>query len=115
MKADNQPQWTAICDISDLEANSGVAALVGDQQVALFYLPNLEPSVYAIGNFDPFSNAQVLSRGIVGELSGDLVVASPVYKQHFRLTDGSCVEDEGAEAGSWPCKVEDQKVFLMQP
>ena len=41
--------------------------------------------VYALDNFDPHSGANVLSRGIVGDLSGELVVASPVYKHHFSL------------------------------
>lgn len=115
MKAETQPQWTEICSISDLAANSGVAALLDKQQVAVFYLPEQSPSVYAIGNYDPISKAQVLSRGMVGELSGELVVASPVYKQHFRLVDGSCIEDETAKAGSWPCKIENGQVFLMHP
>ena len=35
----------------------------------------------------------MLSRGIVGDLNGELVVASPVYKQHFSLLDGRCIED----------------------
>ena len=46
-----------------------------------------------MGNLDPFSRANVLSRGIVGDLKGELVVASPVYKQHFSLRTGQCVED----------------------
>jgi NAD(P)H-dependent nitrite reductase small subunit len=49
--------------------------------------------VHAIGNHDPFSRANVLSRGIVGDLKGELVVASPVYKQHFSLASGRCLED----------------------
>lgn len=113
MTTDTQPQWIEICALGDLEPNSGVAALLGKQQIALFYLPNQNPTVYAIGNYDPISKAQVLSRGMVGELSGELVVASPVYKQHFRLTDGSCIEDETAQAGCWPCKVENDRLFLM--
>ena len=114
MKADTQPQWTDICALEDLEPNSGVAALLDNQQIALFYLPSQNPTVYAIGNYDPISKAQVLSRGMVGELSGELVVASPVYKQHFRLNDGSCIEDETAQAGCWPCKVENDRIYLMQ-
>jgi nitrite reductase (NADH) small subunit len=35
----------------------------------------------------------VLSRGIVGDLKGEVVVASPVYKQHFNLASGQCLED----------------------
>lgn len=113
MTSTNNPQWVDICSTEDLVANSGVAALVGEQQIAIFYIPTQTPSVYAIGNYDPIGKAQVLSRGIVGELEGDLVVASPLYKQHFRLKDGSCVEDESHPAGNWSSKVEDGRVKLM--
>jgi len=35
----------------------------------------------------------VLSRGIVGDVKGERVVASPLYKQHYSLTTGRCLED----------------------
>ncbi len=78
--------WRPVCDRRDLVGNSGVVALVDDAQVALFYLPGHESQpLYAIDNRDPKSGANVLGRGIVGHLGGELVVASPLYKQHFRL------------------------------
>lgn len=79
--------------ISDLLSGGGVCALVGGTQVALFYLPEENPTVYAIGNWDPIGEANVLARGIVGDIDGELVVASPLYKQHFSLLDGRCLED----------------------
>ena len=51
-------------------------------------------SLYAIDNHDPFSQANVLSRGIVGDLKGRDVVASPIYKHHFDLNTGECLEDD---------------------
>jgi len=113
MKPESKPQWVDICSIDDLVPNSGVAALINEKQYAVFYVPTQTPSVYTIGNYDPIGKAQVLSRGIVGDIGGDLVVASPLYKQHFRLSDGSCVEDETSFAGSWPSKVEEGRVKLM--
>ena len=79
-----------ICRLDDIVPDTGVAALVGGEQVAVF---RIAQELYAIGNCDPFSGANVLSRGIVGDLNGELVVASPVYKQHFSLLDGRCIED----------------------
>ena len=79
-----------ICRLDDIVPDTGVAALVGGEQVAVF---RIDQKLYAIGNRDPFSGANVLSRGIVGDLNGELVVASPVYKQHFSLLDGRCIED----------------------
>ena len=79
-----------VCGLEDIVPDTGVCALVGGEQVAVF---RIGEKVYAIGNRDPFSGASVLSRGIVGDLGGELVVASPVYKQHFSLLTGRCIED----------------------
>jgi nitrite reductase (NADH) small subunit len=83
--------WVSVCGVEDLQENSGVCALVEGKQVAIFYLLK---KVYAISNFDPFGNANVLSRGVIGDLRGQVVVASPLYKQHFDLQTGVCLEDE---------------------
>src|SRR3989442_12031796 len=85
-----------ICRLDDIVPNTGVCALVGGEQVAVFRVDNggLDSrSVRALGNHDPFSGANVLSRGIVGDLKGELVVASPGYKQHFSLATGRRLED----------------------
>ena len=79
-----------VCRLDDIVPDTGVCALVAGEQVAIF---RVDDEVFAIGNRDPFSGANVLSRGIVGDLNGELVVASPVYKQHFSLRTGRCIED----------------------
>ena len=84
---------TALCSKDDLIANAGVCALHNDEQIALFYLPEKTPPLYALNNWDPLGKASVLSRGIVGDLQGRMVVASPLYKQHFDLTTGQCLEE----------------------
>ncbi|ACB95593.1 nitrite reductase large subunit NirB [Beijerinckia indica] len=110
--------WTSVCGIGDLVANSGVVAWQDGAQVALFYLPNGapgqngEPMVYAVDNHDPFSNANVIGRGIVGDLKGHLVIASPLYKQHFRLVDGVCLEDEGKRLRTWDARLRDGQVEI---
>lgn len=87
-----------LCEKKDLVINSGVCALAQingqSQQVALFYLPDTEQQVYAIHNWDPLGRANVLSRGIIGSIDDELVVASPLYKQHFSLTTGQCLEED---------------------
>jgi nitrite reductase (NADH) small subunit len=85
--------WINVCKASDLLPDSGVCALVEGQQVAIFHLPK-EGALYAIHNYDPIGKANVLSRGIVGDIQGEPVVASPLYKQHFSLLTGQCLEDE---------------------
>lgn len=68
--------------------------------------------VYAIDNHDPFSNANVIGRGIMGDLKGQLVVASPLYKQHFRLEDGQCLEDPAIRLRTWDARLENGKVMI---
>ena len=97
-------QWTAVCPLDDIVPNSGVCALIGGQQVAVFRTD--DDRVYALSNHDPFSNANVLSRGIVGDIKGELVVASPVYKQHFSLATGLCVEDAAVKVAVFPARVD---------
>jgi NAD(P)H-dependent nitrite reductase small subunit len=101
-------QWTAICRLDDIVPNSGVCALVGVRQIAVFRLD--DDSVYALSNHDPFSKANVLSRGIVGDVKGEVVVASPVYKQHFSLATGQCAEDPGVKVAVFPARVADGMV-----
>ncbi|MNT36337.1 Nitrite reductase (NADH) small subunit [compost metagenome] len=101
----HQRVWRHACQRQDLVANSGVVALVDGAQVALFYLPaDTSQSLYAVSNRDPKSGANVIGRGIVGHLNGDLVVASPLYKQHFRLADGSCVQYPEQRLQTWQAR-----------
>lgn len=101
----NSLTWQLLCEQGDLVANSGVVALVGDEQVALFYLPETEQQVFAVSNRDPKSEANVIGRGLLGQLSGELVIASPLYKQHFRLSDGTCLEYPEQRLKVWPVRL----------
>ncbi|REG84163.1 nitrite reductase small subunit NirD [Marinomonas pollencensis] len=106
-------QWHLICKQSDLVIDAGVAAMVNGQQVALFYVPEASEQVFAIGNWDPIGKANVLSRGLVTHLNGQWSVASPLYKQHYDLANGCCVEQE-AKVPVWPTKLVDGKVYIRQ-
>jgi len=99
-----------ICRLDDIVPGTGVAALVGAEQVAVF---RIDQEVYAIGNRDPFSGANVLSRGIVGDLKGELVVASPVYKQHFSLLTGRCIEDPSVSVPVYGARVEGADIQIL--
>lgn len=108
--------WTEICDIDALQPFAGVAALVDDTQLALFYLPGDDADkVYAIGNHDPMAaNAAVLASGIIAEIDGEPTVASPLYKHHYRLRDGVCIESPEHCAGSRAARILDGKVQLQR-
>ena len=106
-------RWVAVCRLDDIVPNTGVCALVGGRQVAVFRLD--DDSVYALSNHDPFSRANVLSRGIVGDLKGELVVASPVYKQHFSLVSGRCLEDPQVRVAVFAARLKNGTVWIEAP
>ncbi|MGB0468130.1 MAG: nitrite reductase small subunit NirD [Pontibacterium sp.] len=105
-------EWKVLCNADDLVANSGVAARLGDAQIALFYLPGYENEVYALCNHDRASKANVIARGIVGDLQGEAMVASPLYKQHYALKTGSCLEDETLSLRTWPARLKGGQVEI---
>ncbi|MCX7088492.1 MAG: nitrite reductase small subunit NirD [Methylococcales bacterium] len=102
-------QWQKVCSVDDLQPNSGICVLIADQQVAIFYMPK-EGAIYAINNYDPFGKANVLSRGLCGDINGQPVVASPLYKQHFNLQSGVCLEDETVSVRVYPIRIDNGSV-----
>ena len=104
--------WHKIGTTDDLVANSGVCALVNNQQVAIFDVPQNSEPVLAISNYDPIGKANVLSRGIIGSIDGKLVVASPLYKQHFCLNTGECLEAEAIQLPVFEAKIDNGNVFV---
>ena len=90
---DTVTTWVDVCSLDAIAPNTGVCALVAGEQVAIFRVGN-GAEVYALSNYDPFSKAFVLSRGLVGDRNGTLKVASPIYKQNFSLATGQCLDDE---------------------
>lgn len=89
---DGRLEWTSACPLSRLVPGCGVAVLLrGGEQVALFLLD--DGTLRAVGNIDPYARAAVMSRGLVGDRSGEPTVASPLLKQVFSLDDGRCLDD----------------------
>jgi nitrite reductase (NADH) small subunit len=107
--------WIRVCAIADLEVERGRAALLGDTQVALFLTHS--GRVYAVSNLDPYSGANVMSRGIVGTRQDVPTVASPMYKQVFDLRTGVCLDTQGKEPKAlrvWPVAVRGGEVCLRE-
>lgn len=105
--------WVAVCRASDLSVDRGACALVEGVQVALFRLA--DGTVYAISNFDPFSRAFVLSRGIVGDRDGTPKVASPIYKESFDLATGRCLDDPSVVVPVYPTRIVDGRLEVGLP
>ena len=102
--------WQLVCDAEELTPLIGVRALINGEQIALF---NVKDKYYAISAIDPFTCSAVLARGIVGDLKGNIVVASPIYKQHFNLETGMCLEDESVCIKTYAVRERDGKIEVL--
>ncbi|GAA1592245.1 nitrite reductase small subunit NirD [Kribbella hippodromi] len=101
---------TTVCAYDVLLPERGAAALLGDVQIALFRTHAGE--VFAIGNQDPFSGANVMSRGIVGSRGEVPTVASPMFKQVFDLRTGVCLDDPEVVLPVYPVEVIEGQVVV---
>jgi nitrite reductase (NADH) small subunit len=106
--------WVDVCSLDDLVLDRGVCALVGPYQVALFRV-SPDGALYALSNYDPFSGAYVLSRGIVGSTGDTPKVASPVYKQSFDLRTGHCLDDPSVAVMTFGVRAIDGRVHVGLP
>ncbi|HEU5073486.1 MAG TPA: nitrite reductase small subunit NirD [Polyangiaceae bacterium] len=104
--------WIDVCAVEDILVGTGVAALVRGHQVAIFR-PTAEGPIYALSNFDPFSHAFVIARGILGDKGGVLKVASPIFKQNFALATGQCLDDPSVSLESYPVRVVSGRVTIQ--
>jgi nitrite reductase (NADH) small subunit len=103
-----------VCRLDQVEVEGGVTALVGGQAVAV--LRTYDGGVYALSNYDPFSQASVLARGIVGTKTVDggevPFVASPMHKQAFDLRTGQCLDDAAVRVRTYDVLVVDGVVLV---
>ena len=102
--------WTPVCAASDILPNTGVCALVEGRHIAVFRVGG--DQLYAIDNVDPKSGASVLSRGLVGNLGDHIVVASPLYKNHFDLRTGACIEAPEHSVRAHTVRVDEGRVVV---
>jgi nitrite reductase (NADH) small subunit len=105
-------EWITVCKEDDLVPGSGVCVLHNKNQVALFRESESSP-VYAVSNYDPFGEANVLSRAIIGSSGDKLVIASPLFKQHFCLATGKCIEDETVSIKTYKVRIDSSQVQLQ--
>lgn len=106
--------WTEVCAVDRIDPETGVAALVGGEAVAVFR--TYAGEVFALSNFDPVSRASVMSRGIVGTrtVDGQTVdyVASPIYKEGFDLRTGACLDKPDVSIATYRVEVRDGVVYV---
>ena len=116
-EVDNTPEsvdgWVEVCRLNAIPPNAGMAARLANQQIALFHLPHHPQQVFALSNHEPDSDANVLARGLVGDVKGEPVVISPLYKQRFRLRDGQSLDHSPVVLQTWEVKVEEGRVWVQ--
>ncbi|MFC3832476.1 MULTISPECIES: nitrite reductase small subunit NirD [Deinococcus] len=105
--------WTAVCALRDILPGLGVCALVNGEQVAVFHVAG---RVYAVGNRDPRTGANVISRGLTGSYTkgGEtrVKVASPLLKNAFDLATGESLDDPATALPTYPVRVEGGDVWI---
>jgi nitrite reductase (NADH) small subunit len=101
--------WTDVGPVDTVIPERGVAVLVGGQQIAVF---RIDDDLFAIANRDPFSGANVMSRGIVGSKGDVLKVASPMYKQAFDLRTGRCLDDPDVTIATFDVRTRNGRVEI---
>lgn len=104
--------WVDVCSLDRLTPDRGVAALVGDESVAVFWLGGDE--LYAIDHVEPFTGVPLMARGLVGSVGDAPTVASPLHKQRFDLRTGACLDDPDVSLTTWPVRCVDGVVQVAR-
>ena len=102
--------YVPVCSVDDILPDTGVCALLEGRHVAVFRVG--ADRFHAIDNVDPRSGASVLARGLVGNLGERVVVASPLYKNHFDLATGECLEAPEQSVRAHAVKVDGGRVLV---
>ncbi len=105
-------EWVSVGQLADIPVNTGIAARLGEQQIALFRLDGDQPAVYALDNQEPGTDANVLARGLVGDEDGTPLVISPLYKKRLRLADGTSPDDDSIRVRCWPVRLENGAIWV---
>lgn len=105
--------WVDICAFADLVPGWPVGALLDGRQIALVRVGS--DRLYAISNFDPYSRAMVMARGIVGDSRGVPKLTSPIYKQGFDLRTGRCLDDPAVSIPVYAARVVDGRAQVLAP
>ena len=102
--------YVPVCSVDDILPDTGVCALLEGRHVAV--VPVGAERIHPLDNRDPKSGASVLARGLVGNLGERVVVASPLYKNHFDLATGECLEAPEQSVRAHAVKVDAGRVLV---
>jgi nitrite reductase (NADH) small subunit len=105
--------WRDACALEQILPDCGAAVLIDGRQIALVRVG--EDMIYALSNYDPFSEAFVIARGIVGDRDGRAKIASPIFKHSFDLETGVCLDDPSVALLTYPVRIRAGRIELSLP
>lgn len=105
-------EWFKACRTEDVPDNGGACIKYQDEQIAIFHFAYLK-EWFATQNLCPHKQQMSLSRGLLGDSTGEPKVACPFHKKTFSLKSGSCLSDpESYCIKTYPVKIEGGFVFI---
>jgi nitrite reductase (NADH) small subunit len=103
--------WFKAARVEDFPENGGACVKYKDLQIAVFNFSRRN-EWYACQNLCPHKMQMVLSRGMIGSLSGEPKVACPFHKRTFSLKNGECLNAEECSISVFPVRIEDGYVHI---
>src|SRR6186997_2055235 len=103
--------WFKAARVQDFPENGGACVKYKDLQIAVFNFTRRN-EWYACQNMCPHKMQMVLSRGMIGSLSGEPKVACPFHKKTFSLKTGECLNAEECTISVFPVRIENGYVFI---
>jgi nitrite reductase (NADH) small subunit len=103
--------WFKAARVEDFPENGGACIKYKDLQIAVFNFSRRN-EWYACQNLCPHKMQMVLSRGMIGSLSGEPKVACPFHKRTFSLKTGECLNAEECTISVFPVRVQDGYVHI---
>jgi nitrite reductase (NADH) small subunit len=102
--------WHDVCALDDIPPDSARAALIAGEQIAI--VRTRGGALAALCNFDPFSQAFVIARGMVGDRAGVAKIVSPMHKHSFALETGQCLDDPAVRLQTFAVRVVGGRILV---
>jgi len=109
-----QWNWRRVAAVRDFPRDGGCAVQVGRAQLAVYHFAS-RGEWYAAQNLCPHRKDMVLSRGLLGDQSGEPKVACPLHKKTFSLHSGKGLSDPDYAIRTFEVEVRGEDVYLKLP
>ncbi len=108
-------QWYKAAPVSAFPVDGGACVKIDDRQIAVFNFAATADSPerwYASQNMCPHKMQMILSRGLIGDASGEPKVACPYHKKTFSLETGENLNGDDYRIDTYPVRIEDGFVYI---